>query len=106
MKKNYGNFSLKFILLLNEILFKQNTKLNMEIINVNCGYWTGSNTITALVEENKKNVVKTKLCKFLNISEDTCNEYSMFDEKISQKNINKRQKLNFNKEIDLNRKDL
>ena len=82
------------------------TKLNMEIINVSGGYWTGSSAIIALPQENQKNVVKNKLCKFLNISEDNWNEYSMFDEKNSQKNINKWQKLNINKEIDFISKGL
>ena len=78
----------------------------MEIINVSGGYWTGSSAIIALTHENQKNVVKNKLCKFLNISEDNWNEYSMFDEKNPKKYINKWQKLNTNKEINFISKGL
>jgi hypothetical protein len=55
---------------------------------------------------NNKLVIRNKLCEFLNINKYNWNEYSLFDERISKKNINKWQKLNINQEIDFIRKGL
>lgn len=55
---------------------------------------------------NQKLVVKNKIFKFLNINERNWNEYSLFDERVSKKNINKWQKLNIEEEINFIKKRL